>query len=60
MYLASGPGMGIAVQPDKMAFINLCITLGCRQAGMSKQFLNGAQIASFAKQMRGKGVSERM
>ena len=27
---------------------------------MSKQFLNGAQIATIAKQMRGKGVSECM
>ena len=52
--------MSLAMKAQQMRLVHIGVALCCRQAGMAKQFLNGTNIGSVPKKMRGKGVAKRM
>ena len=48
------------VNVEQALRIDAGIDLSRRQAGMPKQFLDGAEIAAAAEQVRGEGMAQRM
>ena len=52
--------MSLAMKAQQIRLVRIGVALCRRQAGMAKQFLNGAKIGSVSKKMRGKGVAKRM
>ena len=52
--------LGAVVDVEQPGRVDAGVDLRCRQAGMAQQFLDGAQIATRAQQMRCKGMAQRM
>jgi len=52
--------MGPVVDLEQCARVDRCIALGGREGGVAQKFLNGAQVSTASKQVRGKGVAQRM
>ena len=56
----AGAGMRVVVDRQQTLGLDRGVALGRRQAGMAEQFLDRAQVAAGAEQVRRKAVAQRM